>query len=547
MSKISKALKKFPGVFWIANTMELLERWAWYGLFAVLALYLTQSTDTGALGFSQTQKGDIMGIVTAILYLLPIVTGAIADRFGYKKVLILAYIVLSTGYFMMGQFTTYGYVFFAFLYVALGAAMFKPIVSATVAKTTDEETSSIGFGIFYMMVNIGGFLGPIVSSKMRVVAWDHVFTMSTISILLNLVLVLLFYKEPKRETEVEAKKYLILDYLNILWTLITSIIIFVVFFTIFLTIFVAESLVIFLLKERVSFKFVDFINTLPIGDDNKKIFRNITTIFRDSKFILFLVFIVGFWTMFNQIFYTLPNFIDQWVNTQSLYDFFGHIWSGLSWFFGPDDGRRVIEPEIVVSFDAGFIILFQILISSFVMRMRPINSMISGIIVSAIGVALAFATHSVAFVVLGIFIFSIGEMASSPKFTEYIGIIAPREKVGMYMGYSFLPVAIGNFFAGILSGRVYQSMSDKISLLQIDAARRGLHIPAISKTTDFTQNDYINRFCKLTGMSHDQVTEYLWQHYHPANIWIIFALIGFVAVAGLWIYDRYILGTARKR
>ena len=546
MSKISRTFKKFPGVFWVANTMELFERWAWYGLFAVLALYLTKSTDTGALGFTQTQKGTIMGTVTAILYLLPIVTGAIADRFGYKKVLILAYIVLSSGYFMMGQFTTYGYVFFAFLYVALGAAMFKPIVSATVAKTTDKDTSSIGFGIFYMMVNIGGFLGPIVSSKMRVVAWGHVFTMSTISILVNLVLVLLFYKEPKRETEVETKKYLIVDYAFILWTVITSIIIFVVFFTAFLILFILESFVVFLLKERLSFKFVEFINTLPIGEDNKKIFRNITTIFKDSKFVLFLLFIVGFWTMFNQIFYTLPNFVDQWVNTKPLFEFFHNIWSGLTWFFGPNDGRKVIEPEIIVSFDSAFIILFQIIVSYVVMKLRPINSMITGIIVSAIGVSLAFATHSVGFVVLGILIFSLGEMASSPKFTEYIGIIAPRDKVGLYMGYSFLPVAVGNYLAGFLSGRVYQAMSDKISLLQIEAAKRGLHIQAISKTTGFTQNDYIDKFCKLTGMNHSQMTEFLWKHYHPANIWLIFAVIGFIAVAGLWIYDRFILKSGKQ-
>ncbi len=546
MSKISRALKKFPRVFWVANTMELFERWAWYGLFAVLALYLTKSTDTGALGFTQTQKGTIMGTVTAILYLLPIVTGAIADRFGYKKVLILAYIVLSSGYFMMGKFTTYGYVFFAFLYVALGAAMFKPIVSATVAKTTDKDTSSIGFGIFYMMVNIGGFLGPIISSKMRVVAWDHVFTMSTVSILVNLLLVLLFYKEPKRETVFETKKYIILDYLNILWMLITSILIFLFFFTSFLVIFILESFIVFLLKERLSFKFVDLIIKLPIGEDNKKIFRNITTIFKDSKFVMFLLFIVGFWTMFNQVFYTLPNFIDQWVNTQPLFNFFGHIWSGLTWFFGPNDGRKVIEPEIVISFDSMFIILFQIMVSSIVMRLRPINSMISGIIVSAIGVSLAFATHNVAFVVLGVFIFSLGEMASSPKFTEYIGLIAPRDKVGLYMGYSFLPMAIGNYLAGFLSGRVYQTMSDKISLLQLEAVKRGLHIPAISKATDFTQNDYIDRFSKLTGMNHAQITEFLWKHYHPANIWMVFAVIGFIAVAGLWIYDRFILGTTRQ-
>ena len=72
MGKISQVFKKFPRTFWVANSMELFERWAWYGMFAVLALYLTQSTDTGALGFTQAQKGNIMGTVTAILYFLPL-------------------------------------------------------------------------------------------------------------------------------------------------------------------------------------------------------------------------------------------------------------------------------------------------------------------------------------------------------------------------------------------------------------------------------------------------------------------------------------------
>ncbi len=540
MSKFGKVFKKFPKTFWVANSMELFERWAWYGLFAILALYLTNSTDEGALGFSQTQKGDIMGIVTAILYLLPIVTGAVADRFGYRKVLIVAYVILSSGYFMMGQFTTYGFVFFAFLYVALGAAMFKPIVSATIAKTTDKDTRSIGFGIFYMMVNIGGFFGPIVASKMRVIDWNNVFIMSTVSIIINLILVIFFYKEPKRENPIESKN-IFYDYAMLIWTMFASIVVFVFFFTVFLTIFIAESFIVFLLKERLSFKFVNFIKTLPIGAGNKKIFSNITTIFKDSKFILFLLFIVGFWTMFNQIFYTLPNFVDQWIDTSSLYDFFASIWSGLAWFFGPEDGTKMIKPEIVVSFDAGFIIIFQLLVSTVVMRLKPINSMISGIIVAALGVGMAFATNNVGYAVFGIFIFAIGEMAASPKITEYIGSIAPKDKVALYMGYSFLPVAIGNFLAGILSGRVYQSMSDKISLLQTEILKRNIQIPEISKETGFTQNDYINSACNKLGMTRSQLTQYLWDNYNPSKIWIVFTIIGLIAVTGLFIYDKFIL------
>ena len=84
----TRIIRNYPRTFWAANTLELFERWAYYGIFNLLAIYLTGSQETGALGFSQVQKGLIMGIVNAILYFLPIVTGSIADKYGYKKVLL---------------------------------------------------------------------------------------------------------------------------------------------------------------------------------------------------------------------------------------------------------------------------------------------------------------------------------------------------------------------------------------------------------------------------------------------------------------------------
>ncbi|MFW5706171.1 MAG: MFS transporter, partial [Bacteroidota bacterium] len=198
MSKIGNAFKKYPSAFWTANTMELFERWAWYGMFMLLALYLTGSKDTGALGFTQEQKGYLMGPVVAILYFLPLITGAIADRYGYKRVLIISYLILSVGYFLMGMFKSYASMYVVFLFVAVGAALFKPIISAIIAKTTDDETSSIGFGIFYMMVNIGAFIGPVVASKMRGFDWQYVFITSSVIILVNLIIVLFVFKEPPR-------------------------------------------------------------------------------------------------------------------------------------------------------------------------------------------------------------------------------------------------------------------------------------------------------------------------------------------------------------
>ena len=188
-----KIIRNYPRTFWAANSLELFERWAYYGIFNLLAIYLTGSQETGALGFSQVQKGLIMGIVNAILYFLPIVTGSIADKYGYKKILFISFIILSTGYFLMGMVTSFAAIFLTFFYVAIGAALFKPIISATISKTTDKNTSSIGFGIFYMVVNIGAMIGPYLASELRELKWQYIFMMSSGIILVNIIILLIFY------------------------------------------------------------------------------------------------------------------------------------------------------------------------------------------------------------------------------------------------------------------------------------------------------------------------------------------------------------------
>ena len=470
--------KKFPKVFWSAIAMELFERWSWYGMFNVLAIYLVGSTDEGGLGFSHTQKGDIMGIVTALLYFLPVFTGTIADKFGYKKVLLLSFGVLSSGYFLMGQVTDYSPVFWVFMYVAVGAALFKPVVSATISKSTDEETSSIGFGIFYMTVNIGGFIGPIVASVLRGYSWDYVFWMAAGIIAINFILVIFFYKEPKR-TE----------------------------------------------------------NKAPLLSAFGQSLLNIFKVLIDWKYSLFLVIMIGFWTMFNQLFYTLPNFIDQWVDTSAMLDTIRELSSGLASLM--DNGKGQIKPEMMINFDAGAIVFFQVLVSAFVMRFKPLNAMMGGIFVATLGVSLAFATNNGFYVWLAIIVFAFGEMGSSPKFTEYVGRIAPNDKVALYMGTSFLPVAAGNFFAGIISGRVYQSTSDKYSLLKQEISKRGLEIQEVSE--NFALNDYYKKAEELLGMSHNELTTFLWDTYNPSKIWYTFAVIGGAAVVGLFLYDKLLM------
>ena len=472
-----RIIRNYPRTFWAANTLELFERWAYYGIFNLLAIYLTGSQETGALGFSQVQKGLIMGIVNAILYFLPIVTGSIADKYGYKKVLFVAFVILSSGYFLMGLVTSFAAIFLTFFYVAIGAALFKPIISATISKTTDENSSSIGFGIFYMVVNIGAMIGPYLASELRELKWQYIFMMSSGIILLNLVILLIFYKETDKKEITE-----------------------------------------------------------PLGKSFRQVFTNIYVALKDRKFLFFLIIIIGGWTVYWQFFYSLPVFIEQWTSTSIIFNAISKVFPGLAEAIGTHDGN--ILPEKFILLDAFFIILLQIPISTFVMKYKPINTMIAGFIINAIGLTAALITRNGWILVMSLFIFSIGEMCFSPKILEYISNLAPRDKAALYMGSNFLPMAMGNFLGGLLSGKIYEIFSDKYTLLGREIARWDLDLPAISD--QFTKNDYFSRAAELMGMDSSSLTEYLWLNYYPSRFGFILLGIGVITALALIIYDKFI-------
>ena len=237
--------------------------------------------------------------------------------------------------------------------------------------------------------------------------------------------------------------------------------------------------------------------------------------------------------MYNQLFFTLPVFITQWVNTSNMYDFFMEY----APFFAENYGSHgQMEAEFIVNFDAMFIIIFQVLISSFVMRWKALNTMIRGFIISSIGMALTLMTQNVVFIIAALLIFSVGEMTASPKISEYIGRIAPSDKKALYMGYSFIPMFLGNVFAGFISGDVYQQMSDKHSIVRREVAQRGLEI-----SEGLTQNQYFKSVAEALHMNEQQLTNYLWETYHPSNIWIIILSIGLVAALCLWLYNKYLI------
>lgn len=473
-------LKKYNKTFWASNIIELFERWAWYGFYMAFALYLVNSKDTGALGLTQAEKGIIMGTGSMLLYFLPLITGAIADRVGYKRILYLSFVLYISGFFMIKSFDTFGWMFFAFIWTCVGGAFFKPIISAMIARTTTDETSSIGFGIFYMMVNVGGFIGPFIAGVLMQKSWDYVFYTSMAAIGVNFLITFLFFREPMTASNEKSS--------------------------------LAKNIL--------------------------QAFINIGITLKNWKYVLFLIIMVLFWAAFNQLYYSFPVFIDQWVDTGVLYDGIHSVWPWLARSIGTENGT--LTAVTLSSMDSFFIIVFQLMVSAFVMRFRPLAAMMGGILVLAGGLGLMFSNQSGWLILLGILVFSLGEMASSPKFTEYVGRIAPEDKKALYMGTSFLPVASGHQLAGWLSGDVYEKLADKIYLLQLEVGKRGISIPEISP--EFSKNDYLLMASEKLGMGENELTGFLWSNYHPSNIWLIYAGVAVSAAVLLWLYDRFVIG-----
>ena len=180
----------FSKAFWTANTVELFERSAYYALFISITLYLTR-----VVGFNDIYAAWISGIFTAGLYFLPPFTGAYADKIGFRKAIILAFALLTAGYFTLGALPYKTAVLPALVLLMFGGSFIKSIITGTVAKTTTEETRAKGFSIFYGMVNVGSFLGKTFAYPLRL-NWglESINFYSAAMTFIALVVVFLFYK-----------------------------------------------------------------------------------------------------------------------------------------------------------------------------------------------------------------------------------------------------------------------------------------------------------------------------------------------------------------
>jgi len=466
--------KQFPGAFWTANAMEIMERMGWYGFYAVSALYLTGPIEEGGLGFSSVDRGFIQALATFFLYIFPAVFGALADRYGYKQAFVASSIVMIPGYLFLGVPKTFWAFFAVYLFVAVGHGIFKPVVISTVTKSTNEKTGSMGFGIFYMMVNIGGFIGPMIAGVVRGWSWNYVFYASAVWVGVMGLMALFLYKEPPRDKAAEAQRSLYEVFAGMVQVVGNP-----RFFTLIITL----MLILVFGPRWFPYKWVGLVALIWIVLNLvwdamlKKGFQSDSWLRQpmkigEGRYMLFLLLMAGFWTSFNQIFMTLPEYIRDYADTTDLIETFKPIalWiadlgTGLGidtsgWSKGVLENGQV-KPEYLINLNALGIILFQVLISYLSRNLKPFTTIISGVSVTVVSFLFYLMGASGWVVVSAVLIFSVGEMLASPKSKEYAGRIAPPEKVGMYMGYFYWCVALGNLFGGILSGEAYQYFGPK--------------------------------------------------------------------------------------
>jgi dipeptide/tripeptide permease len=375
----------------VANLIEVLERFAYYGIYFGFGIYMAQ------LGYSRDQLGIIQSIFLLLSYAIPVVSGTLADRYGFKKILIVSYLAYLPSILLLIFTKSFSGIALTMLSIGFAAGIFKPLIAGTVRVTTDGTNKTLGFGIFYAMVNVGGSFGPIVAGKLRAISWNHAFVAAALAIGVMLLITIFFYKEPPREPSTDS-----------------------------------------------------------LGKKLVDIFRTLT----DLKFATFLVLLgVFFWLPFWAFFNLCALYVDGSVDTARLYltlkgifgasvaDFFSHE--------GEDGTRRVLGETI--SHTGYIIMILQLAVSRFFEKMRAIPSFMIGLVVAAGGLwvlGLA-ASGAPALVFLGIFLFAVGEMITSPRIQEYITWIAPKEKAGLYMGSNFLAVMIGGFTSGFVYTSLY--------------------------------------------------------------------------------------------
>lgn len=402
MSTTAKPKEKirFSKAFWVANTVELLERAAYYGVFIVITLYLSR-----ILGFNDLQAAAIAGTFSAFLYLLPTFAGAIADKIGFRRSMLLAFSILTIGYSGLALFPTYlesaGLVEYGkttifkgltdsglrygiipiMALIILGGAFIKSVISATVARETTASTRAKGFAIFYGMVNIGAFSGKTIVKPLREAMGNegliNLNYFSASMTLLALIAIWFFYKSSHHSGE---------------------------------------------------------------GKTFRQIWHALLKVCTNGRLITLIVIITGFWMVQHQLYATMPKYVLRLAGEGA----------SPSWYANVNPLVVVLTVNLVTQIMRKRTALTSMTVGMFIMPVSAL-CMAYGNMLNPQSTILTM--HPVAFMmVVGIVFQGIAETFISPRFLEYFSLQAPKGEEGLYLGFSHLHSFLSSIVGFGLSG-----------------------------------------------------------------------------------------------
>jgi POT family proton-dependent oligopeptide transporter len=406
----------FERPFWIANISEIFERLSYYGAFASLALYLQER-----LNFSTEQTGTLTGIFGGMVWFLAIFGGAVADRLGFRRALATAYLILAVAYFLIGSIGASWlapvrnavplslFVGFILILPALGISMVKPCVVGTTARASKPNVRTIGYSIYYTLVNIGGAAGPLVASwTHRHLGVERVYRVSALSVFAMFFLVLFFFREPRKAGDAPPPS---------IATVARNFCVVVGNYRLVLPVLLLALLLRIGLWVHPGFGvpwwvWVGLLLLVLAGI---------------SKFMWFLVIFTGYWVVFWQEFISLPGYLHRYVSSQA-------------------------DVEKILATDSITVICLTLAISLLTRKLPAFQAVILGTVITSVSWLIFAMRPTVWGAVLSLFVLALGEITQQPPYYDYISRLAPPEQQGTYMGFAFLPIGIGSLIGGWFGG-----------------------------------------------------------------------------------------------
>lgn len=289
------------------------------------------------------------------------------------------------------------------------------------------------------------------------------------------------------------------------------------------------------------------------GDENAvQVFVTTIKNLAEPRLLAFLGLMSGFWLMMYQLWDLHPNFVTDWTDSSMVVDALPFL-TDWGWTHETDRGVQVLQ-ENLLNLNAALIVVLVIPLSIAVARFRTLTAMLGGMVVATGGILAAGLTDNGWIFLFGVLLFSLGEMLTGPKKNEYLGLIAPPGKKGLYLGYVNVPVGIGGAIGSKLAGHLYGTMGEKAVLAQRYLAEKTSYLQdhgkaawdgdvgTLAETLGVTRATAFDTLKSELSMGGAEATRLLWETYKPWEVWYTFAAIGVVSVVGLYVYARLARG-----